>query len=71
MQIVIAFAFVLQKNYGGKLIDLSDGKIHNGTTFVFRLFSPSAASGIGENGLIATSTSIEPLFLGAFAPIIL
>ena len=63
--------FKYEKNYGGKLIDLSDGKIHRGTTFVLRLFSPSEAYGIGEKGLIATSTSIESLFRGAFAPMIL
>jgi len=47
----------------GKLKDFSSVFIHTVTTRVLRLFSPSVGSGIGENGLTATSTTmllIEP-----------
>jgi hypothetical protein len=48
--------------YGGKLKDLSEVKTQTVTTFVLRLFSTSEASGIGENGLMATlmATEFEP-----------
>ena len=44
-------------HYGGKLNDFSSVFIHTVTTRVLRLFSASKASGIGENGLTATSTT--------------
>jgi hypothetical protein len=50
-------------HYGGKLNDLSSVFIHTVTTRVLRLFSASVASGIGANGLTATSTTtllVEP-----------
>ena len=64
-------ADVLRKIYGGKLSDLSEGKTQSVTTRVLLLFSASDCSGKGENGLIATFTSIEVLCLGAFALMIL
>ena len=62
----IQLSFV--KFYGGKLNDLSSVFIHTLTTRVRRLFSASDASGIGENGLTATSTAT--LFLDPFGSLI-
>ena len=61
----------IREIYGGKLRDLSEGKTQSVTTRVLLLFSASDTSGIGENGLTATFTSIELLCLGAFALMIL
>jgi hypothetical protein len=58
----------IKKLYGGKLNDLSSVFIHTVTTFVRRLFSASEESGIGENGLTATSTAT--LFLDPFGSLI-
>jgi hypothetical protein len=50
---------------------LSEGVTHKGTTRVFALFSASDALGKGENGLMATFTATDLLFLGALALTIL
>jgi hypothetical protein len=60
----VRFDFRCVKLYGGKLNDLSSVFIQIVTTRVRRLFSASDGSGIGENGLTATSTAtlfLDPL----------